>query len=392
MNPITYNYRLFKNFYPKELQLYTLIFTFHICRKTIFNSVNDGSAVGQLMLIVCVLLNFHIVYREKKHLKQALTNNRMYLAYYAFAIFTIFTSGVADSTTVILPKAFEVISSFMALSVVFWKINEKRWAMIYLLYLTTIATSAGYISYAINSGSLWAHTNTYSLTGAIGALLCLGMHRYEKDFIFKWLFAFNLVVMILGTSSASFIAFATGLLIFGSSSTKGISIFKTFLVLVVVILIYHYGMDLMYDIFFYGRSEEEIQSGTGRVNIWEACFAAWRQSPWVGQGYMVGERNLVMWGASIAAHSAHNGYISVLVNTGIVGCVIWGIYLLQTIKRCWNKLSSKYVGNEMTALFIVLCSILVNNYAYPCIGSDWNFTLMPVASIFILINTIQYKI
>lgn len=391
MNAIAYNYKLFKKLYSTELRQYTLIFTFHICRKTIFNSANDGGAGGQLMMIVCILLNFYIILNEQKHLKQALTNNGIYLVYYTFAIFTIFTNNFAGSIAVILPKAIEVISSFMALSVVYWKIKEKRWAMIYLLYLTTIATVAGYISYTINSGSLWAHTNTYSLTGAIGALLCLCMHRYEKTFRFKWLFIVNFAAMILGTSSASFIAFVTGLLMFWSSSTKGINTAKAFLVLIAVILIYHYGMELVYDIFFYGRSEKHIQSGSGRASIWEACFIAWKQSPWVGQGYMVGERNLVMWGSRVAAHSAHNGYMSILVNTGIVGCIIFGIYLLRTIWRCWNKMTSKRIGKEMTVLFIVLCSILVNNYAYPCFGSDWNFTLMPVTSIFILINTIQYK-
>lgn len=150
-------------------------------------------------------------------------------------------------------------------------------------------------------------------------------------------------------------------------------------------------MELMYDIFFYGRSQEKIESGSGRASIWEACFSAWQQSPWFGQGYMVGERNLVMWGSRIAAHSAHNGYISILVNTGIIGCIIFGIYLINTIWRCWTNLSSKRIGNEMTVLFILLVAIMVNNYAYPCFGSDWNFTLMPVSSIFILINTIQYK-
>ncbi len=392
MNPITYNYKLFKNLYPKEIQLYTLIFTFHICRKTLFNSANDGSTGGQLMMVLCILLNFYIVYKEKKHLKQALTNNRMYLAYYIFAIFTIFTNNITGSATVILPKALEVISSFMALSITYWKIKEKRWAMIYLLYLTTIATVAGYISYATNSGSLWAHTNTYSMTGALGALLCLSMSKYERKFRFKWLFVFNFSAMILGTSSASFIAFTVGLLMFWSCSIKGISITKASLVLIAVIITYYNGMDLAYDIFFHGRSEEMIQSGTGRTVIWEACFTAWRQSPWIGQGYMIGERNLTMWGAHIAAHSAHNGYMSVLVNTGIVGSIIFGVYLLQTIWRCLNNLSSKYIGKEMTVLFITLCFILVNNYSYPCIGSDWNFTLMPVASIFILINTIQYKL
>ena len=392
MNPIIYNYRLFKKLYPKELQLYTLIFILHICRKTVFNSANDGGAGGRLMLIVCILLNFYIVCKEKKYITQALTNNGMYLVYYVFAIFTIFTSSVSGATTVILPKALEVISSFMALSVVFWKIKEKRCAMIYLLYISTIATAVGYVSYAINYGSLWAHTNTYSLTGAIGALLCLTMRRYERIFRFKWLFTFNFVAMILGTSSASFIAFTAGILICWSSSVKGINVVKAFLTLIAVIFVYHYGMDLMYDIFFYGRTEEHIQSGSGRASIWEACFTAWQESPWLGQGYMVGERNLVMWGSQVAAHSAHNGYMSVLVNTGIVGCIIFGIYLLQTIWRCWNKLASKHVGKEMTALFVVLCSILVNNYAYPCFGSDWNFTLIPVASLFILINTIQYKL
>lgn len=391
MNVITYNYNIFRKVYPSELHFYTLIFTFHILRKTIFNSINDGSTFGRLILLLCILLNTYIIFKEKKYIKQALSNNGMYIVYYVFAIFTIFTSNIQGSITVILPKALEVISSFIALSVTYWKIKEKRWSMIYLLYITTIATTAGYISYAFSYGSFWAHTNTYSLTGAIGALMCLGMHRYEKKFRLKWLFILNFIIMILGTSSASFIAFATGILIYWSSSSKGINFVKTFLVFFFVIIIYYYGMDFMYDIFFYGKSEEHIQSGSGRASIWEACLIAWQQSPWFGQGYMVGERNLVIWGSRIAAHSAHNGYMSILVNTGIIGCIIFGTYLLNTIWKCLTNLSSKRIGNEMTVLFIILVAIMVNNYAYPCFGSDWNFTLIPVSSIFILINTIQYK-
>lgn len=391
MNIITYNYKLFKKIYPSEIQLYTLIFTFHICRKTIFNGINDGSGFGKFIVIICILMNIYIVIKEQKTITQTLTNNGMYVFYYIFAVFTMFTTNIEGAVTVILPKAFEVISSFMALSAVYWKIKEKRWAMIYLLYLTTIATIAGYVSYAINYGSFWAHTNTYSLTGAVGALLCLSMHRYEKKFKSKWLFILNFVIMILGSSSASFIAFASGLLIYWSSSAKGINFAKTFFVLLLIIIIYRYGMDLMYDIFFYGRSEEHIQSGSGRVTVWEACLKAWQQSPWFGQGYMVGERNLVIWGSHIAAHSAHNGYMSILVNTGIIGCIIFGIYLFNIIWKCLTNLSSRHIGYEMTVLFILLVAIMVNNYSYPCFGSDWNFTLIPVSSIFILINTIQYK-
>lgn len=391
MNIITYNYKLFKKIYPSDIQLYTLIFIFHICRKTIFNGINDGGGFGKLIVMTCILMNTYIVIKEQKNIRQALTNNGLYVFYYIFALFTIFTSTIEGTATVILPKAFEVISSFMALSAVYWKIKEKKLAMIYLLYLTTIATIAGYISYAINYGMLWAHTNTYSLTGALGALLSLSMLRYEKEFKLKYFFILNFSAMVLGTSSASFIAFAAGILIYWSSSAKGINLIKTFLVLVLIFIIYNYGMELMYDIFFYGRSQEKIESGSGRASIWEACFSAWQQSPWFGQGYMVGERNLVMWGSRIAAHSAHNGYISILVNTGIIGCIIFGIYLINTIWRCWTNLSSKRIGNEMTVLFILLVAIMVNNYAYPCFGSDWNFTLMPVSSIFILINTIQYK-
>ncbi len=67
---------------------------------------------------------------------------------------------------------------------------------------------------------------------------------------------------------------------------------------------------------------EKIENGSARKAIWEAAFKLWDENPLMGNGLIVGERRIVGY-IGLAVISAHNSFISVLVNTGIVGMVIF---------------------------------------------------------------------
>lgn len=91
--------------------------------------------------------------------------------------------------------------------------------------------------------------------------------------------------------------------------------------------------------------------------------------------------------------SAHNGYLSILVNTGIIGSLIFSIFLLKTLFRGFSKAQTKNVAQPLaTVFFAAFCGILVNNLSYPLLGSDWNHTFLPMMSVLIMMNTWRNKI
>jgi O-antigen ligase len=77
---------------------------------------------------------------------------------------------------------------------------------------------------------------------------------------------------------------------------------------------------------------------TGRVDVWQYALSRWQESPYLGRGFgamwQVGPQE----GAYLSAghlnwvmNEAHNGYLDVLAQTGIVGAVLLGIYLCAAL-------------------------------------------------------------
>lgn len=92
-----------------------------------------------------------------------------------------------------------------------------------------------------------------------------------------------------------------------------------------------------------------------------------------------------------AAYSTHNGFLSVILGTGIIGSVIFGWFYLKTIwTNVQGTFSPKY-GIEMTILLPILVVVTVNNLSFPAVGSEWNYTLPPILGLFALIHTIKHK-
>lgn len=119
---------------------------------------------------------------------------------------------------------------------------------------------------------------------------------------------------------------------------------------------------------------------------------AWKKQPWIGYGYSIAERNFSTFAGQDASFtSAHNGYLSLLVNTGIIG---FGLYCPIFLRTLWQGLKNgnrgKY-GILCSTMFACMIGVMINNYAYPILGSDWNFAFPPVIALVILINTFSSK-
>lgn len=76
-------------------------------------------------------------------------------------------------------------------------------------------------------------------------------------------------------------------------------------------------------------SSKEISSGTlnGRTVIWNASFEQWEKAPIVGTG--IGSIQEVLSGSHVEFNSAHNAYIQVLLELGVIGLLLYSLLLLS---------------------------------------------------------------
>jgi len=159
--------------YPKEIKLYTAIIALQCSRISIFSSnqtLGSETVSGSVvLLLVCICLNFYVVYRERESLGEAIAGTKLLLAYFIFGTMSIAWSPVPNSLSV-LPKCLEVLSSYLMMAIVLLRIKGKELTLLYLLQLCTLASLIGYVPELLK-GHIWQHSSFFPMTGAMGCLL-----------------------------------------------------------------------------------------------------------------------------------------------------------------------------------------------------------------------------
>ncbi|MDX1944667.1 MAG: O-antigen ligase family protein [Pirellulaceae bacterium] len=190
------------------------------------------------------------------------------------------------------------------------------------------------------SGSV--HPNTQGMYLTTLALASLGLARsaLRGRTLFWTIFAASFVLLILTKSrtgtAATMVAFGVVFLLQTSASFKltvgillaGASVLAAWLVMLC-------GIDPLvdfYDALLLGRAEES-DTLSGRAFIWPAVGHYIAQRPWLGYGYESfwnpGQIDVISDQLGWGLREAHNGYLDVLLSTGIVGltCAVAAISL-----------------------------------------------------------------
>ncbi len=381
--------------YPQKVWILTLITFIFISRKTIFNvtrevgnytaTIDRGSSLALLGICASLLL----IMQNSSKINRIIPRISPFLGYYIFATLSFIWAGNMGT---ILFKGIEVICSFMVICLTLYIIRSSKLALLYIIYLATASTSMDILNKWIKYGFGFYHTNAYTMTAMIALLLICGSVRNKiLDFKeVKLLFIINACMLIAGTSSASYISFIIGIIIlFSTKKRKGINLGVTLLICLILYGIYYYYQDLVFDIIFHGRSTEKIENGSGRKAIWEAALKLWEQSPIIGNGFLIGERQIVHY-IGLAVISAHNSFISVLVNTGIVGILIFILFILKWFYKVYSYLRT---NRYACVLLPAMTATIVNCNAFPAIGSDWNYVAPSVYALiaFVFINLTKYE-
>lgn len=379
--------KIYKSF-PKSIRTLTLIHLLFVARTTLFvtrREVGDystGSGGATILVLLVISISLFVILNNLNSFVSANKKIGRLIIFYTLCIASCLWAGVQ---IVIFFKAFEVLCNLYLMYIIATKIGNTRQLLLYIIILSTATSYMEVLSGIINNGIFFIHTNSYTMSAMIGFLLGVQAIRYNifktrEIRIFLWL---NFIAIIAGTSSATYISFILGFIILYSSNKKGYNLGKLILSCILALSLYYVASDMINEYIFYGKNQEDIESGTGRSLIFDAAINSWKERPILGHGYIVGERNLGVYGLGINVLSCHNSYLSVLVNTGIIGMVVFASFVLNWI----YKILVKYKQNVYAIiLFPAVVASLVNCLSFPGIGSDWNYVGSLIFLMYIMTN------
>lgn len=202
----------------------------------------------------------------------------------------------------------------------------------------------------------WNDSNYFSTTIGFSALTSLAMLLTTKNnFLEKILFIFNIIatpiVMIMVASRGGLLSLAAGtcVLLFLSKIKLRYKLLVS--ILIVFFLIYLFNNDY-FQLLQY-RIEMDETGGSGRIDIWKMKLHEFgKSSPLVwlfGMGFQKG-----IWLGGNANNYAcfHNDFISYLVCYGIVGLVLFLLFLTYPIRHSNKK-------NNLFPVILTLVSYLI---------------------------------
>lgn len=362
---------------------YLTILFVPILRKTVFNRTRDMNEFDTVdgsasIAILFTIIALYVVVTKWQGIKEYIAENKSFVYYYIFCIISILWAGFS-SAPLIGYKAIEVLASFLFVMIVMIEIAYTKDRFRFILSLLSVTNLIFLVFYRY-------HDNAYPLLGITQLLLVMGAIRYgvfeTKEMLHHIII--SSATIILGTSSASWLSLIIGLLFFFGTKQKGVNIS-----LIIVTALFFYAVwnifeDSIFHIIFGNKTAAEISSGTGRQGLWEAYIKGWQESPWLGHGFIVGEKGAIASKYILfATNTSHNMMISVLVNTGIFGMLFWLMFLWKQCKTCWEN--SLRENSYALICFPAIVAMFVNANSFPVIGSEWSPVSPPIYALIIFI-------
>ena len=360
---------------PKLLWL--LIFAW-VARVTIFLRQRPANSFASLdissaMQICIVLFMFVIVVFNTKFIsiwsKSAKTSVRMIFYYYLVCAASALWSPMPEFT---FYRAFEFMTLLMAVLVALYyspnfEVAEQRILFISsLVVILSMYVNVKFAGGVVFSLSAW-HTNSYSASAAIICCYCIGEYFFSdnsRSNTLKWYGIFNFLALIIGTSSASFIAALCGILFMFILAKRFDFLLIGFYLLTFLLLI-KIDFGFISDLIFVGKSAQSIASLHGRLPMWESLIKLVSKSPLYGYGFGV----ISIDGKGVFASEPHNSLFSVLLGTGTLGLITFLTYTVRMLREFLKTCSERIPGAMGCA--IAIAAGLVNSLAMPLVFDEF---------------------
>jgi O-antigen ligase len=203
------------------------------------------------------------------------------------------------------------------------------------------------------------------LWGLLGLTICLGTFARKLDALVAVAFAVGVAGMLESSSRESELSVGAALLFAIPLYLQGMSQSRRYLVVAglgmalvaATLFLDPYILNAIqyfkHDVLLVDSPQRGIGSGfTGRTEVWAATFDLWLRSPLFGVGFREHERFLP------GGLPAHNSYLAMLADTGLVGFVLYLVLLGWSFVAAWG------IRDQRTRRFIIamIVAYIVNGF------------------------------
>lgn len=263
-------------------------------------------------------------------------------------------------------KAVEVIVLILAIFVALSYSRDFYSAELTTLLICLLALILAIVGWAkLRNWNLLSDSGT-SASAVMIVCYCVGEFNSAVKWRRRILFVSVLIALMYllavgsGENTASMIAMTCGVVVIAFVSRRR----RYILVPTLIGLIFasFWSQSFVHEMYFGGKTDETIQSLSGRIPLWQEFIEVVAPSPLYGQGFAVTAR---LSGRS----STHSGLLAVFTGTGALGLIIVTLGLVRLSKEFWNSIRTHQPGAVGCAA--ALTAGLVNCFTVPIIGEHW---------------------
>jgi O-antigen ligase len=133
---------------------------------------------------------------------------------------------------------------------------------------------------------------------------------------------------------------------------------------------------------------------TGRTDIWQAVWQSILKRPMLGYGFagfwigMKGEAINVIASVLWDVPHAHNGFLEIMLQLGVIGMAIFILSYLRACSRAWTMIRSQYIEQAIWpifALFLILICNLDENTLLSFNGIFWVIYIVALVNLELMV-------
>lgn len=333
---------------------------------------NDGGGVDAVALIFAAYSILCLVYSFVEYFrKQVLFNHILFktplVFFILYTLFGMISCMWSDNLPLTLFRAMECLALLMLVVCVYIKLIRYKqvdviykWTMLYVVFDSFCKSLQAFWTGGFNA--FIPGNGFWSICQFVAPLFFFLFFLHSDNKYFKY---FILLGAIFAKSTVGYIAIVGSAfaLFLGDKKSKrwGLVIFTLAIIC---------NLALGFDGFMKATISSEhdvtnIEDSSGRNEIWEIGVWAYEQSPIYGHGFFYYENYITKLMKGSYAIGMHNSYLSALVGEGIIGLVLFSLFMIMMlVYSLSNNIPRKYKA----ATLALMLSIIVETIGNPSIG------------------------
>jgi O-antigen ligase len=343
--------------------------------------INNTGYTGYILLPISILLT-GLLLRDWVTFKKIIIDNKILFMLIALFIISCFWS---DNRWVALKMFIKFLGMVVSIITIMLYNKNNLWKFLTVYIVTACSISLILIALFPDIGlmvyddgsflprGVFSHKNSLGIFGILGCLICFYNYLKTKNYYHLFISLICLFLLLASKSATAILALVASLCFYFAFKLikNKIWVFVMLLTLLIcfVLLLYSVPLPNLLEAVFNKLGKDS--SLTGRDVIWPMLIKIGMQQPVFGFGYgsffrgdeTLWVSNLIGW----KAFHAHNGFLQIFLETGLVGLSIVVVFLIDLILRMIKSKNYK--------LLFFLPTIFVYNFSE---AGLFNIGFMPI--------------